>query len=304
MDSSRLFKGRVPKLPIPSVVVPASTPAPSADQVVGAAVEAVAAGGEPYEVGQANVQMPQGIAGSFQSAGSTSQLWHGIDVYVDLSSYFVTGGAVGNAFVTCAVYAISKGVRVLVGTGRSRAIGALAPVHIAAVRVPIAERFEVFVGCDSVTGLLTPGSGQPQPSINVVFIAASGAPNYADDSSVGVIPLINQAQILPIMTSAAVQAAVASALASFNFVGLNAISTVATPRYVQLFDAAVQGPGAGAPPKAMWGLPAAGSTIYGSDTKLMHALGRMANPLIAISTTAALYTAAAAGDVVYQGFFK
>ena len=120
MDSSRLVKGRIPMLPLPGVVVDAGAPPGAGGTANVANTIAKAVPEQPYESAINALQFPALQISGYLSAYATQQRWRAIDVYLDLSQFQVQGASVGIGFVTCAIYAVNQGMRVLVGQHRTQ----------------------------------------------------------------------------------------------------------------------------------------------------------------------------------------
>lgn len=309
MDNTRLPTGRVPILPLVSVVTPELQPiSASAAAVVASAIGASDAAGIPYEAAVNPLQFTALQVAGYVNAYATQKQWRCLDVYLDLSQFQVQSPNVGIGFVTCAIYAVTKGMRTLVATGRTRSLALPGAIRIASVRLAIAERLEVVVGSDYNAQQVTPTPNFPAPSITVAVIATDNANAYADDESFGIIGMSNQTYNqfanggMPMYAGGPFNAILSTI--PLACIGVDAVCTVASPRFLQLYP--VNSPGAvgTTPPAACWGLPAIGSTIFGTESKIFGALLRSTAWIAAISTSAVQYTAAATGDVVFQAWFR
>ena len=270
---------------------------------------------EAYEVTFQTTQFAAGTSdGSEQSVWSTSQRWKALDVYVDTSNLAVAAaGGNGLPYLCVCVYAVVGGMRILAASGRTRALGgaqAFAGVHIAAVRISMAERFEITA--QVLSGTISSPTGSP-PSANFSIIASDDAGLYADDSSVGVIPFSPQSSVgnQGLTTATSLQIAGAFFGTAFGagsgngalFVGVQATNIIGSPRWLQLFKLGGTAPVNGSIPTLAWSLPAAGSMVFGTESKLFGAIGR-ANWMLCVSTTGPTLTYGTAGDVAYNGYCR
>lgn len=275
---------------------------------------------EPYESILQQVSFSPGAGDNTeQVVFATSQRWKGIDVYIDTTALnVVAAGGNGQPYVGIAIYGIIAGMRTLLSTGRTRAIGttvgfaANSPSqHIGALRVSMAERFEVTVFIASGT-ISSVSAGMP-PTVNVGIIASDDAGLYADDSAVGVINFNAGTGVsgdggLTTNVISRINGAFPgplSGVGGFAFVGVQGTNIVGAARWLQL-HAPVNGGGVplvGNVPAIAWSLPAAGSMVFGTESKIFGALGRR-NWCLAVSTTGPTFTAAAAGDVAFNGYAR
>lgn len=207
--------------PLPTVQ-PAASPAPSSSSLVTEA-------GETITVECANLlQLTEAIA-------ATTRPWRSLDVFVSVSAPSVAAAA-----LSIFVYAVNKGVRALVASGRvpfqvlSGTVGAKsinAPKWVVAVRGVVAESFEV-VAVYQQNGAF----GQPvtRAQITVAASNTSGAP----PSSVGVVPMGPLLNNTGLATSLGMQGVNGYSPPLLELVSLQAINGSAAARYLHLHDTA------------------------------------------------------------------
>lgn len=223
------------------------------------------------------------------SVYQTKKRWRAIDVYV-ASDY---QGAAATDFLTVAVYAIVRGVRTLVASGRMRPVlglptaSAPGPKRVCAVRVQ-SQVFEVVVQCSSA-----PNAAGQSVTIGVVATDEANG-DEAEDEESGVISA-------SIALSAAASIA-PSAFTNRDFpyvpVALHAMTTAAAVRYLQFAALA-----AGAT-LASFRLEA-GGTLVVTDKTMLRRLAVMTSggsPVFRQSSTPFVNTPTA--DVVYNWWFR
>ena len=165
----------------------------------------------------------------------TSRRWRGIDVYVTLPFFTVNLAQLNYANIaTVRVYAINRGTRTLVKTGRVSAnLNTVSgPVWICAVRVQ-AERFEVTFDEQFVV-TSAPAAGEQQPQINVSVIASDECVDDPPDR-LGCLPWsgYNDATIGRLTNQANVQLGPVGNFFPMivkEIVAVDAFNTVASPR--------------------------------------------------------------------------
>ncbi len=243
-----------------------------------------------YEISETNVFTP--TFGEIFVA-RTQRAWSALDVYIDGSATTFNTTA---DFISVGIYAIARGVRTLVSTGRYRAPGPLVgePMRVAFTRLPLAEGFEVTIGFDFT------GPAIANNPVRVVLIASNNAmpAGAGSEDSFGVMGMAfgNQLQSATFIT-------ISSGI-PFQLVGLDATSTVAL-RWLhvhKVLPAAI----AGRAPELSFGLPSIGSTVFGTEATLMGLRRLFFNGIItlAVSTNGATTVLGAAGDVAYMGYVR
>jgi hypothetical protein len=215
----------------------------------------------------------------------TKRPWRALDVLVDLrSAAFSSPGSVLSVFV----WAISAGQRSLVASGRCRQSNIAArPVRLATVRSVLAETFEVEVGYN-VT--------EPQPQRITVTAVGSDDETPTEDTE-GAIT-ISTTNLMQSATS------IVTAEAFPELVAINAVPIVAA-RFLHIHNQTTALPGR-APLFCfpLGPIASAGNPILPLHPILRNRLLYPAGFGLAISTTPLTTTLAAAGDVLYQAWFR
>lgn len=218
---------------------------------------------------------------------TTTKRWKAIDVYLAQPTFALGAGAT----IRVHVYAVTEGVRTLVGTGCYRDVPTVTDdpsQWLVAVR-QAADRYDVEL---SYNDLPTDGA-----RIQLAVVAS----DEAQDS-----PLVLGAMAVGSTTNLISSVNATAILAPFDpleLVGLTAAATVAQ-RYLHVHDRGSTAGVGGTAPRLVFGFPAVGDSIQAELTAAMRAK-RFANGVcLAVSSTAGVTTLAAAGDVVYQGWVR
>ncbi len=222
---------------------------------------------------------------------ATQRRWRALDVYVDTVA--ATIGAI--ATLSVGVFAIVRGMRVLVASGRTRAGAGSTnqrPMRICSVRSAVAERFEVVLEYDDI-----PASSSEEVSFAVI---ATDEALPDDDSSDGVVPL---SVISNNLQTLATQSLSAQSSFRYQLVGLSATALVAS-RWLHVHDK-LSGSPAGLAPVYSFGLPSVGSTVFGTERTLFTCRRLFkAGVMIAVSSTGDVTTLGANGDVAFMGLVR
>lgn len=219
-------------------------------------------------------------AGSIQEIPvySTVRRWRGCDVYVDASQVSLAAGQ----FISVGIYAVARGVRQLVASGRSRGSSG----RLASVRRAIAERFDVTVAFNGVTT----GSDRVQ----VAVVAADEALPDPDPLE-GRISLTNDGLLESAAASLTVQTPI-----PFELVALNAAANVGANLFLNVHG--VTAPAGLAPVFSFGNIQALGDTLH-VDSPILRAQ-RFSPITVAVSSSAAATVLAAAGAVVFNGWVR
>lgn len=246
----------------------------------------VTGSGAAYESGSAVVMLPNQAEAL---AYVTKQPWRGLDVYLDTTATTFNSNT---SFVSVGIYAVVRGIRTLVATGRFRALGPLigAPARVASVRLPMAERFEVTIAYDE-----TPTA--TNIPVTVVAMASDEALPLPGDYD-GVIPMHRTKQMQP-----GPSLGMASIL-PLQLVGVHATATVAA-RWLQVHNVLFSTV-SGRRPLLSFGLPVAGSTVFGTEREIFG--GRQFFNASQITLVASTFGGACgladADDVQMQGWVR
>ena len=269
----------------PGAYVPRGAAAVVPDAPVAAPSALILSLADRLEVDTQTIDLPKS---AIVSVYKTRRPWRAVDVYVDLrEAVFSNPGSVLSIFV----WARMGGLRSLVATGRCRhnALAARA-LRLATVRGVLAESFEVEVGYN-ITEV------QPQ-RLQVTTVASDDDALTADDTE-GAISVSNT----DLMQSAT---SLVSAEAFPQIVAINAIPVVAA-RFLHVHNQTA--PIAGRAPLFAFGLgsiaiPGAMLPLAVQNPIIRNRLLYPAGFAIAVSTTPLTTTLAAAGDVLYQAWFR
>lgn len=247
-----------------------------------------------------------------QKIYSTKRRWRACDVFIQVPNDIGTGAG---AIVTIAVYANTQGVRSLLTTGRLNAFqaaGGESPRQfwICAARAEC-DFYEVTITSSYVpNGAMHPGN--VQPVINVAIVASDQAVLAPD--AIGCIGLQTagadaQGDALGSLIELAASAEVlinpnaAIAHPPGELVSVDAINAIGATRFLLLFDPAHS------EPKFGWALLAGTSvheranarSLFGSPQSRGFFSGIQAK---VTTTPKSPYTAAAAGDVTFQVWWR
>lgn len=219
---------------------------------------------------------------------TTSKRWKAIDVYLAQPTFALGAGAV----LRVHVYAVTEGVRTLVGTGCYRDVP-IVPSDpsqwLVAVR-QAADRYDVELSYNDL-----PGSETDRVQLAVV------ASDEAQDS-----PLVLGAMAVGPTTNLISNVNAFAVLAPsdpLELVGLTAAAIV-PQRYLHVHDLGSTAAVAGAAPRMVIGFPSVGSSVDVEPSALMRAKRFSNGVCLAISTTPGETTLAGVGDVAFQGWVR
>lgn len=225
------------------------------------------------------------------SVYKTQKAWAGLDVYVNLPAYNYATGAGTLRMATLRVYAITRGNRSLVASGRVSATkdAGQGAVWVAAARCD-ADQFEVTWEADLFPSPQLPGVSSPQILVTCV----------ASDRNTAIPAGLGQ-QVSNIGSLAIPQAMSGLHTATFTIprmriCGVNAVNKVNAPRILQFRTTGSVGN-----PFAAFGMPAQGSPIFVETDGLFPGVPRYNQIIVDILTAAG--TAGADGDVQWQFWF-
>lgn len=225
-----------------------------------------------------SVNVPGGTGGNVLSVYTTQRRWQAVDVYIATNHQ----AASVVSWISVAIYAITRGVRTLVATGRVRGGSANASTFIrtASARVQ-ADKFEI--------ALSRTGTPQDPAAMNVqVAIVAS---DHADTNEAESVDGITPANTTLTIASTGVASEVAIA---FEPVVITAVNNSGAVRYIQLATAI------GNPTLLTWALAIGEGLQYSDQTVLRRFRG--SDLLIRESSTPFAYTATT--DCPKQFFFR
>ncbi len=238
--------------------------------------------GDDYESAFRDVKannVPTGTSGGVLTVYTTQRRWQAVDVYIATNHQ----AASVISWITVGIYAVTRGIRSLVASGRVRGAGVLTTasfVRAATARVQ-ADKFEIAL---SRTGL-------PQDPANMlvqVAVVASDEANTNEAESVdGATPTDTSMSITAVGFSG--ETAIPG-----EFVALSAINNSGAARYLQLCTTI------GGTTLAAWDL-AIGDTLQFTDATFWRRY-RGASLLIRESSTPSVYTATT--DCPKQVFFR
>lgn len=261
-----------------SVAVPATIhvpsyaynpPLPPAPQAPPGNVDGADASGESY---LRQVPLP---ADTEVSVVRMVKAWRALDVYC---SARMTGA--GGTFITISVYAIVRGVRVLVGVGRYLRANTSTPLRVCAIRNAAAERFEITAHYNDLT---------PPENVSIAAYGTNEAFDDEDDAVAIGTQGIDQSPGLSFGGFNGVQLLV-----------LSAVNTNAAVRFVQVHAKFL--PIAGDVPLLSFAVPSNTSIYFGWRDLL--ALGRVDDLAVVMSTTGPTFTAAAGADFLITALVK
>lgn len=254
--------------------------------------------GDTIESQRIQISLPSAAGGqAAQEVYTTVQRWRGVDVYFQPDPIGALAVTLGNS-IGIQVYAISQGLRTLVGTGRYDATDAVDPTQprskwICSVR-DAAERFDVQISQNFQT------SGE---RVQVVVVAADelvqvpGTHNNVGRIAIGGANMI----------AANAATVVGDIGAPYTVVGVIAATDNAGPNiYLQIYDRF--GPPAGVPP--VWQTPivyntffASGITAEGEESGLT--LHQYVNGIfVGLSSTPQSFTPLGAGNSSLQLWYR
>ncbi len=153
---------RLPALEVPAYVPPPVAPAVAPTATIG--------GGDKFEAFDVQIDVPplKEIP-----VAQTERPWRCIDVYAGTTSGWAAQVSPANEWVTISIYAVVRGVPVLVSVGRIlNNLQFTIPKRIASARVPLAEQY--YVTAHSSTNLIS-------ARLLVIATDQPGDPHDADD---------------------------------------------------------------------------------------------------------------------------
>jgi hypothetical protein len=287
--------GQAPRLPsqpiapfIPATP-PAITPAQPPTQGLDGDVESM----------RTAITLPNGAGGLVaQEVYTTVTRWRGIDVYIQPNPIGALAAVLGNS-LGIQVYAISQGLRTLVGTGRYDATDAVDPTQphskwICSVR-DAAERFDVQISANFVT------AGE---QVQVVTVATDEVVQTGGNhQNIGRIALGGANMV------AANSATVAADIgAPYTVIGVIAATDNPDPNiYLQIYDR-VGPPGAGQHP--VWETPIVFNTFFASGISAEGEESGLSlhqyfdGIFVGLSSTPQTFTALAAGNSSIQVWYR
>ena len=243
------------------------------------------------------------------SVYTTKRTWSSIDVYMSLPPGSTFQGpflSELNPSLGVLIYATSRGVRSLVASGRigledeaSRGVG---PKHVATARyyggaifdVQLMPRNQLVPGASLQVGLLASNAGNDEdPTIGSISMSRAGfVPGSGLETTVNTLIAEQEG----------------SAFGDrYQLMALHGINTNAAARYLQVIDVNASGdPVAGVIP--MFSFPLSpigtpGSEIY-IDQPMLRAWRFRRGLGVVVSSTPALVTLAAAGDIAFQAWYR
>ncbi|NBU17519.1 MAG: hypothetical protein EBS48_11035, partial [Actinobacteria bacterium] len=220
----------------------------------------------------------------------TKKRWQAVDVYA--TTNFAPAGDPTNGFLTFGVYAIARGMRSLISTGRLRGgtlgVGA---IRVCGARV-VADSFEVVVQRTNVVPADPAGmrvtvsviASDRADSIDPDDYADFGGPTTPGEAGVIVLGASGLPNILTTATPKAITPN--QGQIPITPVAIMAVNTSAALRYIQLAD------GAGGTTLASWSVPI-GSTIWVTDSRILRRFRQQAGISVRQSSTPIVNTASA-----------
>ena len=213
------------------------------------------------------------------SVYATQKRWRAVDVYIATTA----AGAGGTPYLEIGIFAIAKGVRSLVATGRMRGDAAGVFRRIAAARV-VADRFEVVIQ-------KTAAMATPLAPVQIAIVASDEANEPDTDQLEGSIP----AAPLGALTALAVIGISAAPQIAVMPVAIHAVNEAAADRYIQFATAL-----AGAT-RASWLVPSLGTLIF-TDEEFLQQFRTFGDLVFRQSSTPFVDTPS--GDVRFMFWFR
>jgi hypothetical protein len=226
------------------------------------------------------------------SVYKTKKAWAGLDVFVNLPGYNYATGVGTQRFATIRIYAITRGNRSLVASGRvtvTKDMGKGA-IWVAAARCD-ADQFEVTFEADLLQSPNLPGTQAPKLLVSCVASDRNTAipdglgEQVADFGSTGIPQSMFGLHTFTLTVP------------RMRITGVNAVNKIASPRILQFRTT-----GAVGNPFAAFGMPLQGSPIYAkAGNGLLDGVPRYDQ--IIVDVLQANGTAGADGDVQWQFWF-
>jgi hypothetical protein len=195
--------------------------------------------GAPILTGDSEILEPAsfqllGLGGKPVFVAATTRRWTALDVFVSVSPTAPTAGA-----LSVLVFAVNKGIRTLVGSGRvvlgllSSAVGAHtvdAPIWACAVRNAFGETYEVKALYQQDSAFVT-------PQTTVDFVVAGSSEGRVADLLVGAVPMGPLLSANGVAASQGNQPIGGYSCPRLELLSLQAVNGAAAPRYLHLHDA-------------------------------------------------------------------